>query len=70
MSNEFISSLEEIIENSSVEMDQFNSDIELLVKDFKNTDTPVTYGTLFGFIPKIESMRISIFELISSGEIY
>ena len=63
-----IDKLEEIADSVAEQLDEHMNIIGKFALNTKNTKFPSTYFALFGFIPKIESIRISIFELAKIGE--
>jgi hypothetical protein len=65
-----IEQLEEIADSVAEELDAHMEIIGKFALNIKKSKFPSTNFALFGFIPKVESIRISIFELAKIGEVY
>lgn len=65
-----INDLREIAESIADELEAHMSLVGEYARGISKSDYPFTFMALFSFIPKIESIRIAIFELVELGEFY
>lgn len=65
-----INDLHEIADSVADELDEHLSLVGDFVHNIPKSDFPFTFLALLSFIPKVESIRIGIFELVELGEFY
>lgn len=65
-----IDDLHEIADSLSDELDEHMSLIGDFARNIPKSDFPFTFFSFLSFIPKVESIRIAIFELVELGEFY
>ncbi len=65
-----IDDLNEIAESIADELDEHFGLVQEVALAIPKSEFPFTFLALLGFIPKVESIRIGIFEIVEVGEFY